>query len=59
MIRPRRASERPSRKDGLRLLVGRLWPRGPSTARATVQPRPGGLAPRNELREWFAHVPAK
>ena len=35
-IRLKRAYEEPSRSDGLRILVERLWPRGLSKARAAV-----------------------
>lgn len=36
MIQLKRAYEKPSRKDGLRILVDRLWPRGLTKERAAV-----------------------
>jgi len=43
--------------DGRRLLVDRLWPRGiAKTAIAEWRP---DLAPSNELRRWYGHVPAR
>lgn len=45
--------------DGLRVLVGRLWPRGLSKERAAISVWLKDLAPRTELRQWFAHDPGK
>jgi uncharacterized protein YeaO (DUF488 family) len=43
--------------DGRRLLVDRLWPRGiAKTAIAEWRP---DLAPSNDLRRWYGHVPAR
>jgi len=36
MIQLKRVYEKPSRKDGLRVLVDRLWPRGLTKERAAV-----------------------
>jgi len=59
MIQLKRVYEKPSRQDGLRILVDRLWPRGLSKARAAVDFWMKDLAPTTELRKWFAHDPAK
>jgi uncharacterized protein YeaO (DUF488 family) len=40
-------------RDGLRVLVDRLWPRGLSKDDARVDLWPKGLAPTHELRRWF------
>ena len=59
MIQLKRVYEKPSRKDGLRILVDRLWPRGLTKARAAVDLWLKDLAPSTELRKWFGHDPAK
>lgn len=53
MIRLKRAYEPASRKDGLRILVERLWPRGVSKARARISLWCRDLSPTTELRKWF------
>jgi uncharacterized protein YeaO (DUF488 family) len=40
-------------KDGTRVLVDRLWPRGLTKERAAVKLWLRELAPSNELRQWF------
>ena len=59
MIQVKRVYEKPSRTDGLRVLVDRLWPRGLTKERAAVKLWLKDLAPSTELRKWFAHDPAK
>ncbi len=59
MIQLKRVYEKPSRRDGLRVLVDRLWPRGLSKERAAVKLWLKELAPSTELRKWFDHDPAK
>jgi uncharacterized protein YeaO (DUF488 family) len=59
MIQLKRVYEKPSRKDGLRVLVDRLWPRGLTKERAAVKLWLKELAPSTELRKWFDHDPAK
>jgi uncharacterized protein YeaO (DUF488 family) len=59
MIRLKRAYERPSRSDGKRILVERLWPRGLTKARAAVDIWMKDVAPSPELRKWFGHEPVK
>jgi uncharacterized protein YeaO (DUF488 family) len=49
----KRAYEPPSRTDGTRILVDRLWPRGLSKERAVVDEWLRDLAPSNELRRWY------
>ena len=50
MIQLKRVYEKPSRKDGLRVLVDRLWPRGLTKERAAVKLWLKDLAPSTELR---------
>jgi uncharacterized protein YeaO (DUF488 family) len=59
MIQLKRAYDKPSRQDGLRILVERLWPRGVSKQQAAVDLWLKDLAPSTELRKWFNHDPAK
>ena len=48
-----------SKKDGVRILVDRLWPRGVSKAEAHIDRWAKEIAPSNELRKWFDHDPEK
>lgn len=59
MIQLKRVYEKPSRKDGVRILVDRLWPRGLTKERASVNLWLKDVAPSSELRRWFGHDPAK
>jgi uncharacterized protein YeaO (DUF488 family) len=59
MLRLKRAYEKPSRDDGLRVLVERLWPRGLTKARAAADLWLKEVAPTAELRKWFGHDPAR
>ena len=59
MIHLKRVYEQPSKKDGSRVLVERLWPRGLSKERAAVDLWLKHVAPSPELRKWFGHDPAK
>jgi uncharacterized protein YeaO (DUF488 family) len=59
MIRLKRAYETPTRADGSRILVERLWPRGLSKERAALDLWLKEVAPSPELRKWYGHDPAK
>jgi uncharacterized protein YeaO (DUF488 family) len=59
MIELKRVYEDSSPKDGLRVLVDRLWPRGLTKERAAVDLWLKEVAPSAELRKWFGHDPAK
>jgi uncharacterized protein YeaO (DUF488 family) len=59
MIQLKRVYEKRSRKDGFRVLVDRLWPRGLTKERAAVKLWLKDVAPSTELRKWFDHDPAK
>jgi uncharacterized protein YeaO (DUF488 family) len=54
-IRVRRAYEEPSRDDGQRVLVDRLWPRGLNKDAARLDAWLPEVAPSNELRRWYGH----
>lgn len=47
------------KKDGKRILVDRLWPRGLTKAKAGIDLWLKEIAPSHELRQWFAHDPEK
>jgi uncharacterized protein YeaO (DUF488 family) len=59
MIQLKRVYEKPSKKDGWRVLVDRLWPRGLTKERAAVDLWLKDVAPSTDLRQWFGHYPAK
>ena len=56
-IQLKRAYEKPSMDDGIRILVDRLWPRGVSKKAAAIDQWCKEIAPSTELRKWFAHDP--
>ncbi len=45
--------------DGYRVLVDHVWPRGVSRERARLDEWARELAPSDELRTWFSHVPER
>lgn len=55
----KRAYEAPSRADGCRILVERLWPRGLSKQDAKIDLWPKEVAPSTGLRRWFNHEHSK
>jgi uncharacterized protein YeaO (DUF488 family) len=59
MIKIKRIYDQPSAKDGFRILVDRMWPRGLSKARAKVDLWLREIAPSSELRKWYGHDPEK
>lgn len=59
MIRIKRVYDQVSRKDGFRILVDRLWPRGLSKGKANVDLWLKEVAPSDDLRKWFSHDPMK
>lgn len=58
-IRLKRAYEEPSKDDGTRILVERLWPRGASKEKAAIDLWLKEVAPSTELRKWYGHDPDK
>jgi uncharacterized protein YeaO (DUF488 family) len=59
MILLKRVYEKPESKDGYRILVDRLWPRGLTKVRAKVDLWLKEIAPSDALRKWFGHEPEK
>jgi uncharacterized protein YeaO (DUF488 family) len=49
----KRVYESPSRTDGFRVLVDRLWPRGLTKEAAVVHEWMRDIAPSNDLRRWY------
>ena len=45
--------------DGVRVLVDRLWPRGLTKAKASIDEWLRNLAPSNELRRWYHARPGE
>ena len=58
-IRVKRIYDPPDGKDGARVLVDRLWPRGVSKDRARLRLWLKEIAPSDDLRRWFGHDPAR
>lgn len=55
----KRAYDAPERSDGKRILVDRLWPRGLSKEKASVDLWLKEIAPSTELRRWYGHKPER
>ena len=58
-IKVKRVYEPPSKEDGLRVLVDRIWPRGLSKTATAVDLWARDLAPSTALRKWFGHDPGR
>lgn len=54
-IQIKRIYEKPSKYDGYRLLIDRVWPRGVSKEDAKLDDWNKEIAPSTELRKWFDH----
>lgn len=55
----KRAYEEPGPRDGTRVLVDRLWPRGVSKDEADIDLWLKEIAPSDRLRKWFGHDPGR
>ncbi len=55
MIKIKRIYEEPTKDDGYRILIDRLWPRGISKERAKIDLWIKDIAPSNDLRKWYSH----
>lgn len=56
-IHLKRAYDDADSRDGVRVLVDRLWPRGVAKEDAKIDVWLKDAAPSSELREWFGHDP--
>lgn len=59
MIQLKRVYQEPGPRDGMRILVDRLWPRGVKKEAAHIQEWRKEWAPSDALRRWFNHDPGK
>jgi uncharacterized protein YeaO (DUF488 family) len=57
MIRIKRVYEPAEPKDGTRILVDRLWPRGIGRKELRLDSWHKAVAPSSQLRKWFSHDP--
>ncbi|MBW7844291.1 MAG: DUF488 domain-containing protein [Bacteroidia bacterium] len=55
MLKTKRIYEAPEKSDGYRILVDRLWPRGISKEKVTIDEWNKNIAPSPELRKFFSH----
>ena len=55
----KRVYAQPSRSDGQRILVDRLWPRGLKKSDAALDNWMKDVAPSVPLRRWFGHDPER
>ncbi len=58
-LRTKRVYEPPTRGDGRRILIDRLWPRGLSKEAARIDYWAKPVSPSHELRRWYRHDPSK
>jgi uncharacterized protein YeaO (DUF488 family) len=56
-IKIKRVYEAPSKNDGYRVLVDRIWPRGITKEAATLDEWARDIAPSAALRKWYGHKP--
>jgi uncharacterized protein YeaO (DUF488 family) len=56
-VHTKRVYEPAAADDGYRVLTDHIWPRGVSKQRADLDEWDRELAPSDELREWFNHIP--
>ncbi len=54
-IQIKRIYEKAANRDGTRILVDRVWPRGVSKEDAKLDEWMKDIAPSKELRKWFDH----
>jgi uncharacterized protein YeaO (DUF488 family) len=57
MIQIKRSYEPSAKKDGFRILVDRLWPRGIKKEQANIDLWLKNAAPSPGLRKWFHEAP--
>ena len=59
MLRIKRVYQPAEKKDGFRILVDRLWPRGLTKEKAEIDLWLKEIAPSDTLRKWSHHDPKK
>ena len=55
----RRVYDEPSAKDGRRVLVDRVWPRGVRKDELAMDEWAKDVAPSTDLRKWYDHDPER
>jgi uncharacterized protein YeaO (DUF488 family) len=55
MIKIRRAYDKPKPREGYRILIDRLWPRGIKKEDLVIDLWQKNIAPSSLLRKWFKH----
>lgn len=55
----KRIYQEADKKDGVRILIDRLWPRGIKKEEAKIDLWLKDIAPSSSLRIWFNHKPEK
>jgi|SRR6516162_598531 len=58
-VQLKRAYDPPSRADGARVLVDRIWPRGMRKDAIGIDAWLPNLGPSTALRQWFGHDPKR
>ena len=58
-IRSKRIYEPAQPTDGYRVLIDHIWPRGVTRERARLDEWARALAPTDDLRRWFDHIPER
>lgn len=56
-VQIKRVYEEPEKEDGYRILVDRVWPRGMTKEKASIDLWLKEIGPTTELRKWFGHDP--
>lgn len=59
LLRLKRAYDPPAARDGRRILVDRLWPRGLTKAALKLDDWAKAVAPSDALRRWYDHSPER
>lgn len=58
-VQVRRVYDDPASRDGNRVLVDRIWPRGMTKQKADLDEWCKTIAPSTELRKWYHHDPER
>lgn len=58
-LKLKRIYDEPSKDDGVRIFVDRLWARGVKKEEAHLDYWFKDIAPSTELRTWFGHIPER
>ena len=58
-VQVRRVYDDPAPGDGTRVLVDRIWPRGMTKEKATLDEWCKQVAPSTALRKWYGHDPER